>query len=101
MRAHGVLAANVDVALVRSHGERGDDDPLDELVRILLEDNPIFEAARLGFVRVAEEVNGFAQLEGYEAPFHSRRESSASPPFELALFHLFDDGVGRHPQSFF
>ena len=52
----GVLAADVEVALARAGGEGRDRHRLDSGERVALEEDPVLERARLGFVGVADEV---------------------------------------------
>ena len=56
------LAADVDIRLHHLVGPAGDHDPLDQLVRILVDDVPVLEGPRLGLVGVDDEVDRLAAL---------------------------------------
>ena len=91
------LAADVDVRRLAPDRVRGEDHPLDELVRIVLHQEPVLEGPRLGLVRVAEEVDRLAlRVLGKEAPLDAGREARAAAAADVGLLDLFGDLLGRH-----
>src|SRR5712672_1424049 len=74
-RALGKFTADVDVGEVRADRKARDDHPLDELMRILMDDVAILKSAGLGLVRVADEVHRLRIfLFVDESPLHSARK---------------------------
>ena len=67
----------------------GDEQPLDELVRVLVDERAVLEAARLGLVGVDAEVAREDVL-GQEAPLHPGGEAGPSPPPQPARLDLLD-----------
>ena len=55
--------------------EAGDDHALEQLVRVFVDDLPVLERARLGFVRIANQVNRLAALAVDEATISGRRKN--------------------------
>jgi hypothetical protein len=92
--SHGVLAAQVDVALLRGHGEAGDGHGLDQGERIALHHHAVFERAGLGLVGVAHDVVRTRGLLGHRLPLHASRKSSAATTEELRVFDLADGVSG-------
>src|SRR3954471_24342241 len=95
-----ILAADVDVSLLRADGESGDDHAFDNRVGVLLEDQAVFAGARLGFVAIHQNVFRFGGFFRNEAPLHSGREAGAAASAKVGSLHLVDDRVGRHLQGF-
>ena len=90
-RAVGHLAADIDVRLLHVVRPGGDHDPLDQLVRVLVNDVAVLERARLGFVRVDDKVDWLAALAVDEPPLHAARETRAAATPQPGAFHLVDD----------
>src|SRR5207249_9546661 len=86
-RAVRELAADVDVGGVAADGVRGDDDALEQLMRIALDDLAVLEGAGLALVGVDREVDGLLALLGEEAPLHPGRKARAAPPAEVRRLH--------------
>src|SRR5947207_2570135 len=57
---------------------------LQQLVRVVLHNLPIFERARLGLVGIDCDVLGAFDL-GYEAPLHASREASAAATAQIGI----------------
>jgi hypothetical protein len=73
-----VLAADVDVANVRLHGEGRDQAAFDEQVRIVPQDLAVLAGAGLGLVRVDHQVvRPVLHLLGHEGPLQPRAEAGA------------------------
>ena len=100
-RAFGKLAADVDIGEVRLDREAGDDHPLDELMRILMDDVAVLEGAGLGFVRVANEVGRLRAAGLDEAPLDAAGESRAAAAAQAGGLDLVDDIGGLHREAFF
>src|SRR5262249_44953491 len=88
------LAADVDVGEVALDGVRRDDDAFEELVRVVLDDDPVLERARLALVRVDRQVDRLLRLLRQEAPLHAGREAGAAAPAEVGGLHHLDQLFG-------
>ena len=73
-----ILAANVDVSLLRADGESGDDHTFDHRVGVLLEDKAVFTSAGLRFVAIHQNVFRLSGFFRNKAPLHSSREAGAA-----------------------
>ena len=89
-----VLAADEDEGVADAGGERGDRDPLDQLVRVALHQLAVLEGARLGLVGVAAEVLVDAAAAGQEAGLLAHREAGAAAAAQPRLFELLEHLVG-------
>ena len=59
-------------------------------MRVLMHDVTILECARLGFVGVDNQVNGFAALAVDETPLYTARKTGAAATTETGFFHFVD-----------
>ena len=96
LRREVVLAAHVDERPLRLDGVARQDDPLDQLVRVVLHDHPVFEGARLRFVGVDDQV-ARVLARGEEAPLLAGREARAAAAAHVGGLHLVDDLLGVFP----
>src|SRR5262249_38212824 len=88
------FAADVDVAIVHAHGAAGDQASLDQEMRIVPHDFAVLTRARLGFVRVDDQIaRPPVRLFGHERPFQPSREAGAAAAALAGRFHLVDDRV--------
>ena len=87
------LAAHVDVAGVRAHGEGGEQRALDQQVRIVPHDLAVLAGAGLGLVRIDHEVGGPRIALGHERPLEAGREARAAAPAQARDLDLVDDPV--------
>jgi hypothetical protein len=85
------LAADVDVRLLHVVRPAGDHDPLDELVRVLVDDVAVLEGAGLGLVGVDDQVDGLAALAIDETPLQAAGEARAAATAQAGLLHFVDD----------
>jgi hypothetical protein len=92
--AEVILAANVDEGDLRLDRKGAHDDAFDQLVRVVLHDDAVFEGARLRLVGVDDEVTRHGRRQ--EAPLHARREARAAAPADAARLDLLDDLFGFH-----
>src|SRR5262245_7275094 len=88
------LATDVDVGEVALDGVRGDDDAFEELVRVVLDDDPVLERARLALVRVDRQVDRLLRLLRQEAPLHAGREARAAAPTDRKSTRLNSSHLG-------
>ena len=89
-----VLAADIDVGHMRTHGEARDHAALDQRVRIMAHDVPVLAGTRLGFVGVDDEVmRATVGLLWHEGPFEAGREAGATAATQAGGLHLLDDPV--------
>ena len=72
------LAAHVDVAGVRAHGEGGEQRALDQQVRIVPHDLAVLAGAGLALVGIDDEVGGPRIALGHERPLEAGREAGAA-----------------------
>jgi hypothetical protein len=95
----GVLAADVHEHVRRLDCVRGDQAALDEPVRDGRHDLVVLEAARLGLVRVDDEVVRVRVLVRLrdERPLAAGREERAAPAAQLRGEDLVDQRLRRHP----
>src|SRR6266849_5475659 len=88
------LAANIDVAGVRPHGEAGDQAAFDEQVRIVTHDVAILAGPGLGFIGVDHKIMWpVADLFGHERPLKPSRKAGPAATSEPGILDLVDDGV--------
>ena len=91
----GVLAADVDERPVDLRRPRRDQDPLDQLVRVLLHQFAVLERPRLGLVGVAHEVLvHVAVREEGDLPAH--REAGAATAPDVRVGEVGEHLLGRH-----
>jgi hypothetical protein len=88
LRALGHFATDVDVGELHVVREARDDHPLDELMRIFVDDLAILERAGLGFVGVADEINRLAAATVHEAPLESAREARTTATAQARELHV-------------
>ena len=91
LRAFDRLPANVDVSEFHVIRPAGDDHAFEELVRVLVDDLTVLERARLGLVRVANQVNRLAALSVHERPLQTAREPGAAATAQPGLEHFVAD----------
>ena len=96
----GEFAANINVSKIHVIRPTGNDHSLDELMRIFVNDLAILERARLGFVRIANQINRLGIRMAHEAPFESAGKSRAAAPAQSGIQHTFAElrlrrGVAR------
>ena len=72
------LTPDVDVGQLYVVGPAREDHPLDQLVRILVEDLTILEGARFGLVGVANQIDRLTAAAVHEAPLKAGRETRAT-----------------------
>src|SRR5690606_28413512 len=71
--------------------ETRDDHSFDHLVRILVQNLPILERARLRFVRIADQVNRFAAFPINKRPLQSAREPRPAATTQARYLHFIAD----------
>jgi hypothetical protein len=87
-----VFAAQVDIALTGAHGEGRDQATLDQQVRIVAHDVPVLAGARLGFIRINDEiVRPLAYLLRHEGPFQAGGKPRPAAPAQAGSLHLLAD----------
>src|SRR5438105_1054108 len=94
--AFGKLASNIDVSSFGVEGETGDENALEQLMRIFVYDISILECARFGLIRVADQIDGSFLLRLDEAPFHAARKSGSPASTQPRRFHFVDDVCATH-----
>ncbi len=87
------LATHVVVGHAAAGGVAGDRHALDNRVRVVAQDVAVLAGARLGLVRVAQDVL-LARTLGHEAPLQAGREARAAAAAQAGGLDHFDD-VGR------
>ena len=89
----GVLAADIDERAVDAGGVGGDQDPLDQHVRVLLHQLAILERPRLGLVGVADEVLVHLALR-QERGLLAHREARAAATAQAGVLELVEHLLG-------
>src|SRR5690606_12068690 len=92
------LAADVDVDVLRADRVSADQRALDELVRRPADQLAVLEGARLGLVRVDEQVVRLAVVLGHGAPLDAGREAGAAAAAQPALLDHLDDLIAAHAE---
>ena len=96
LEAEGELASAVDEGLLGSRRVGRDDGPLDDLVRVALDQHVVLERRRLALVAVHDEVGGRGLAQ--HRPLAAGREAGAAAPEEARLVDLRGDVRRRHRQ---
>src|SRR6266568_6035235 len=63
---------------------------------IFVDNVAVFERARLGFIRVTDQIDRLFLIGFDETPFHATRKSSAATATETGCFDFVDDLFARH-----
>src|SRR5437899_10473014 len=63
---------------------------------IFVDNVAVFERARLGFIRVTDQIDRLFLIGLDEAPFHTAWKSSAATTAEAGRFDLVNDLFARH-----
>src|SRR3954454_8612695 len=102
LRRAPVFASQENVPDLSLNGIRGDSHALDELVRIALHQNAVFESARLHLVRIRPQVfrPWRIRTHGHEAPLHCRRKAGPSPPAQIRTLHQVRYVLRLHLERF-
>src|SRR5208283_2740311 len=87
------LAPDIDVAIVDSHPRRGQQAPLDELVRLVAQDVAVLAGARLAFIGIDAEIGRMVALFRHERPFQPGRKAGAAAAAQPGFLDLLDDPV--------
>ena len=90
----GILAAEVDVAVLDVGRVGGDRHRLDQGERIALDDDAVLERAGLGLVGVADQVVRPCGLARHRLPLDAGREGGAAAAEQLRVLDLAEHGVG-------
>ena len=89
-----ILAADVDIALLRADGVPGDGHPFQHAVRIAFQHAAVHERARVAFVRVAHHVLHRRGLLGDQFPLEAGRIARAAASAQPALLDLLHVSFG-------
>ena len=92
--AEGELPSQEDEDLVDLQRVGGNDDALDQLVRIALDEEVVLERRGLGFVTVDDEV-GHGRLSQHR-PLSSGRKARTTTTEQRRLVHFGGDLFGQH-----
>ena len=90
------FTANVDVATLRADRMSRDHAGLDQLMRILLNNDAILVGAGLGLVSVDREIARLGGVFGQETPLKPCGKPRSPASAQARLLHLIDDLVWRH-----
>ena len=97
VHGHGVLGADIDVALGGAGGHARDDHALDDLVRIALHAGAVHECAGVALVAVADDVlDGLFRMCRDLRPLAPGREARAAAAAQAGIAHGLDDLVRLH-----
>ena len=93
-RLGGIFAANINIAFARAAGISTDCHAFENLMRINIDQESIFEDERLGFVRVAEDVFLIALGLGNKTPLASDGKTGSAAPLQPGGFHQLQNCPG-------
>ena len=97
VHGHGVLGADIDVALGGAGGHARDDHALDDLVRVALHAGAVHEGAGVALVAVADDVlDGLFRMCRDLRPLAPGREARAAAAAQTGIAHGLDDLVRLH-----
>ncbi len=89
-----VFQADVEHARMRAHSKRGDNDSLEDSVRVAFEQHPVHESARVAFVAVHnDELPGAASTADHP-PFSAGREACTTTPAQAGRSYRVNDALG-------
>ncbi len=91
-----IFPAEIRIDGARAYGVGGDDDALDQQVRIVLEDRTVLEGPRLALVGVDDQVDGLVRIPGNESPLAAGRESGTAAAAQARFGDERGDAVGLH-----
>ena len=96
-RRKPVFAAQEDVRDIGFNGERRDDHPFDQLMRITLQQQAVLECSRLHLVGITHNILGAWDIgtQGHEAPFGARGKTGAPAALQVCLLDHLLDVFGR------
>ena len=95
-----VFAANVDVAIIGPHRERGDQRAFDQRVGIVAHNLAVFAGARFRFVGIDHQIRRpTVGCLGHERPLQPRREPCPTAPAQAGCFHNLDDLIAAQSQN--
>ena len=97
--AERIFVAQIDVGRRGPGGVAAEDDPFEDLMRIVLHQDAIVERARLALVGVDAHVDRAGMVLGQEGPFQPGGKAGPAAAAELAGLDHFDDSAGRHSAS--
>ena len=95
-----VFTTDVDVSRIQPAGVHADRDPLNEQVRIKIDQHPVFKSTGLGFVAIHCEVTPITVFGGQKTPLHASGEPGTTAPPQLGEFDDLDHLFRLHRQGF-
>ena len=95
-----VLLADVDVTASRAYCVCGNRSGLNEAKRIVLQQEPVRERARVTFVGIHDHILGFGACAGNGLPFGACGKCGAASPSQSGRLHHVQQRLWRHPSSF-
>src|SRR5690606_28879485 len=92
-----VLAADVDIALLGTHGHSGNGEGFDHGEGVALHHRPILERARLGLVGVADHIAGSGLAAG-SVPLDAGGKGSPAPAAQVGRRDLLYPRLRASPE---
>ena len=87
------LAAYIDEGRMRSYGEGGEQNALNQQMRVVAYDFPVLAGARLALVRIDHEIGWAGIVFRHKRPLEAGGETCPATPPEPRGLHLVDDPV--------
>ena len=96
-----ILVTKVEIGVVGFDRMAGNHDAFDQLMRILLHQDPIIESSRFAFIGVDTQINRAWMILGQEGPFQTAREPRATSTTQAGIFDDVNHVDGSHAQDLF
>ena len=96
-----VFATNVDPTFFCAYGQGGNQNAFNQLVRVELNQQPVFAGAWFRFIGIHNNVFRLVQLTGHKTPFHAGWKSCSTTTAQGGSFHFINDLILRHADRFF
>src|SRR5215472_16620686 len=95
------LAADIDVAVMHAHPDRGEQTALHKLVRVVADNIAVLASARLALVGIDAKVGRTVALLRHEGPLQASREPGAATATQTRFLDLLDDPIAAFKDQFF
>src|SRR5215472_426891 len=95
------LAADIEVAAMHAHPDRGEQTALHKLVRVVADNIAVFASAWLALIGIDAKVGRTVALLRHEGPLQASREPGAATATQTRFLDLLDDPIAALKDQFF